>query len=416
MTTNTPDNTQDEIKQLSPKVQERLQNLLQEEYVSEENGELVKEFILELGGNRDDQISDIRLKKYISQFNQILPHNDINLLEADIKGIIRILNGVDSEDISPTTMRDRRVALNKFYRTMFPEMERPNRIWRILNSDATDTTHPDKKDLKRHYDFILPDEVMKMSEAGKTKCRRDELLPLFFYLTGARLKEVQEVKIKHLTRGDSFYKISLLNQKNKNLPPRRNVYLTRLTHLMREWLEQHPRSDDPEAPLICIRQKAYNTKTGEEVKDIGEQMSKKSISKVLEGLAEKAEIDKPVNPHAFRYSMATYYSNFTDLDIKEIADKGGWGSLKQVRGYILDIGEIGDKRRKERQGIKTDLDSRFTVLDKQKCGNCGKVNGPTRDICTCGHALSDRIAREEDEKEVVMVEKTHKGLTEAGLL
>lgn len=212
MTTNTPNNTQDEIKQLSPKVQERLQNLLQQEYVSEENGELVKEFILELGGNREDQISDRRLKKYITQFNQILPHTDINLLEADIKDIIRILNGVDSKDISPTTMRDRRVCLNKFYRTMFPEMERPNRIWRILNSDATDTTHPDKKDLKRHYDFILPDEAMKLSEAGKTKCRRDELLPLFLYLTGARLKEVQEVKIKHLTRGDSFYKISPLKK------------------------------------------------------------------------------------------------------------------------------------------------------------------------------------------------------------
>lgn len=53
---------------LSPEVKNRLQNLLEEDFVSEENGEQVKEFIHELNSVRDDQISDFRLLKYLSQF------------------------------------------------------------------------------------------------------------------------------------------------------------------------------------------------------------------------------------------------------------------------------------------------------------------------------------------------------------
>jgi integrase/recombinase XerD len=401
--------------QLSPRVQKRLKNLLQEDFVSEENKEAVKEFIYRITSVRDDQLSDHRLFKYISQFGQILPHVDYPLMDAGIKEIRLTLNEVDSEDISPTTQRDRRVCLNKFYRTMFfDEAERPTRVWRILKSDITSTSHPKQADLKKQYDFILPDEVMAMSEAANN--RRDALMPLFFYLTGARLKTIKNVTISDLTRSETHYEVALGNKKNKSLVPYREIYPTRLTHLIREWLEVHPRSDDPDAHLFCTLQHGYNPKTGEQKKQKGDEMSRKSISNVLERLAQETELEKASNPHAYRYSMATFFRHFAeDLDIADVAEKGGWGSIEQVRDYILDPDEVENKRRKEAQGIETNIDERLKVLDKRSCGNCGITNPPTRDICgNCGHALSNKVAQKHAEREVVMVETNEKGLQGEG--
>ena len=400
---------------LNPRVQKRLKNLLQEDFVSEENEEAVKEFIYRITSVRDDQLSDHRLFKYLSQFGQILPHVDYPLMEAEIKEIRLTLNEVDSEDISPATQRDRRVCLNKFYRTMFAdEAERPTRVWRILQSDITSTAHPKQADLKKQYDFILPDEVMAMSEAANN--HRDALMPLFFYLTGARLNTIRETTISDLIRGETHYEVGLGNKKNKGLTPYREIYPTRLTHLIREWLEVHPRSDDPDAHLFCTLQHGYNPNTGEQEKEKGDQMSRKSMSNVLERLAERAEIEKPTNPHAFRYSMATFFRHFAeDLDIADIAEKGGWGSIEQVRDYILTAEGVENKRRKEKQGIDTDIDERLKVLDKRNCGNCGLTNPPTREICgDCGHALSNKVAQKHAEREVVMVETNEKGLQGAG--
>jgi site-specific recombinase XerD len=415
-----PDDIQIDIDSdvVSPEIERRTKNLLTENRVSQANADAIIEFFEELSAVPDDQVSDNRIDKYVSQFGQILPHLEFELTEVVMEDVRPLATAINNQDVSPSTKRDRRVCLNKFYNTMFPESNRPARIWRVLNSDVTDTTHPSKREKTRHYDFIFPDEVMKMSAEAENK--RDELMPLFLYLTGARLQTLRDVKIKHLIRHDSHYEMSLLNQKCKSLPPRRTVYETRLTHLIRNWLENHPRNDDPEAHLFCTKEDGYNRKTGEQASKKGDQLSKKRVSQILEKLGKDAGLviegnkrkSKRVNPHSFRYSMATFYNYFTDLEIDDdIMHKGGWKSTKQVKEYVLDPHEIDDFQRKKKQGIDVDIDSRFKVLEKEDCGNCDETNPPTRDICKgCGHALNDKIARERAEKEVVMVETNEKGL------
>jgi site-specific recombinase XerD len=419
-----PDDIQIDIDSsvVSPEVERKTQELLQEQTVFQSDADAIIEFVEELSAIDDKDIKDGRIEKYISQFGQILPHVDFSLMEAQMEDIRPLATAISNQDVAPSTRRDRRVCLNKFYKTVFPEAQRPQRIWRILNSAVTDTTHPDKGDLTRHYDFIFPDEVMEMSaEAGN---KRDQLMPLFLYLTGCRLKTLREVKIKHLERYDTHHKMSLLNQKCKSLPPRRTIYETRLTHLIRNWLENHPRRDDSEAHLFCTLEDGYNRETGEQASKAGDQLSKKRVAQILENLGKAAglviegneEKSKRVNPHSFRYSMATFYNYFTELEIDDdILKKGGWKSTSQVKKYVLDPEEIDDFERKRKQGIETDVPSRFQVLAKQDCGNCNETNPPTRDICKgCGHALNDKIARERAEKEVVMVETNEKGLQGVG--
>ncbi len=392
---------------LSPHIQRRLQNLLDKDYVSPENGEAVEEFIHELNSVRDDQISDYRLEKYLSQFGQILPHTDFKLLEATLEDIGKLADAIDQQDVSATTKRDRRVCLQKFYKTMFPPRDRPPRIWNILDSEVTNTSHPGKKELKRIYDFIFPDEVMAMAKSAKN--RRDALLPLLFYCTGARLEEIRTLQIKDVTRHDTHTTLTLNSQKNKSLRPKRENHLTRCTHLLREWLEYHPRSDNPEAYIFCVLQDSY-TPDGEKAKDRGDQMSRRSISKALERLADNINLDKRHNPHAYRFSMVTYYRKIADWDIGEVADRGGWSDLQQVRDYTLEPDKIEGRDRLLAQGIEPEDDRDLKALDRKKCGNCETIHPPTRDLCTCGHALTDKIARNKTEQEVVVIEKNQKGL------
>jgi len=392
---------------LTPKIQERLDNLLEKEFVSAENGEAVKKFIHRLNAVRDDQISDCRLKKYISQFGQILPHANIELMEATIDDLLPVAEAINQQDVSPTTKRDRRVCLNKFYKTMFPVRERPNRVWTILESEVTNTSHPDQMNLKRQYDFIYPSEVLELSEAAGNF--RDALIPLFFYCTGCRLEALQTVRLKDLKRHDTHITVTLNSQKNKKLRPKRDNHLTRCTHLLRQWLQRHPRSDDPEAYLFCTLQETYD-KDGKMLKKRGDILSKKSIAKALTRLADRTGLDKPHNPHAFRYSMTTYYSEVEGWDVNDVADRGGWGSISQVREYILDLEKYDGRGRLLAQGIEPKSDQKLEALDMRVCGNCEEKLPPTQDLCSCGHALTDKIARETAEKEVVMVERNQKSL------
>jgi integrase len=406
---NNEDNTSDDTDStLSPRVKNRLQNLLQEDYVSEENGEAVQQFIHELNSSPDHRIGDLRLLKYISQFGQILPHTDFPLMEASLEEVSQLATAIDNQDVSPTTKRDRRVCLSKFYKTMFKVRERPARVWDILESEVTNTAHPGQKELERHYDFIFPDEVIEMSKAARN--RRDTLLPLMFYCTGARLEEIRTIQLKDIVRHDTHITVTLNSQKNDNLRPTRDNHLTRCTHLLREWLENHPRSGDPEAYLFCCLQDSHHPDTGEQVKRRGDIMDRRSISDALDRLAEWTDLDKRHNPHAFRFSMATYYKKVAGWDINDIADRGGWGDLNTVRGYILDLDKVKGRNRLLAQGITPEDQNELDSLDMKKCGNCGEELPPTRDLCTCGHALTDKIARKRASKEVVMIEKNQKGL------
>jgi integrase len=393
---------------LSPEVKNRLQNLLEEDFVSEENGEQVKEFIHELNSVRDDQISDFRLLKYLSQFGQILPHVDFSLKEATLDQVNDLAVAIDSQDVAATTKRDRRVCLNKFYRTMFKVRNRPTRVWDILESEVTDTSHPGRKEKKRHYDFIYPDEVMEMSNAARNK--RDALLPLLFYCTGARLDAIRTLQVKDIERKETHFTITLNSQKNDNLRPTRDNHLTRCTHLLREWLEHHPCSDDPEAYLFCSTQGSYNHQ-GEQVKDRGDIVTRKTISKALDRLADRVDLDKRHNPHAFRFSMVTFYRKVVDgWDIGMVADRGGWKNLQQVREYTLELDKIKGRDRLVAQGVEPEDGEDLEALDKRTCSNCQTVQPPTKDLCDCGHALTDKVARQQSEQEIVMIERNQKGL------
>ena len=87
----------------------------------------------------------------------------------------------------------------------------------------------------------------------------------------------------------------------------RRIRLVNLAADLLDWLNHNPFNGDPDSPVwVNI----------ERNKD--HQMSYRYINKVLKDTARRAGVKKPVNPHNFRHSRATYMAQFlTEAQLKE---------------------------------------------------------------------------------------------------
>lgn len=123
--------------------------------------------------------------------------------------------------------------------------------------------------------------------------------------TGARIGELIDLKIRDIEDHKHGKKIIIQGKTGS----RRVPLISAVPHF-RAWLNNHPRSDDRDAPLWV--------NLGTSTRNPNEKMQYRAITKRLEKAAEKAGIDKPVNPHHFRHSRATYLaSRFTESQLCE---------------------------------------------------------------------------------------------------
>jgi len=80
------------------------------------------------------------------------------------------------------------------------------------------------------------------------------------------------------------------------------------------WVGEHPCKNDDEAALFC----RMDTE-----KHYGEHMTDEAARKRLNRLKDKVGLDKPVHPHAFRHSRASYMKKsdkYDDMHIEQVMD------------------------------------------------------------------------------------------------
>jgi site-specific recombinase XerD len=404
--------TNADLTELPDSVLTRLQNLKEEDSVSEQQGAEAEEFIYKLHCVRDDQIGEKRLLKYLSQLSMIYEKIDFSLKTASVEKFNNeLIPAIKKEDVSPSTKRDRRVAISKFYKTIWPvNGQRPRWVWEILESEITDLTHPKQSNLERDYDFIWPQEVLEL--VGAASNDRDALLPLFLYESGARISTVRELKYGEVIVHEDYVEFDLGNKKNKELPQNRTIYLTKCHHLVQEWIESHP-TNDPDDFFFCRLEDSGYGHEG------GNQLSRRSITNALDRLADRINLNKKNNAHAFRASMATYLKKIATHEgegwtLNMIAERGGWGTTRTIRdSYLLDVDEINGNDRKRVQGVQEERDFSEDPLKSRTCPSCGSMRCPTRVICpNCGYELREAEVRMEPDREVVIIERGNERVIE----
>ncbi|MEM3722752.1 MAG: tyrosine-type recombinase/integrase, partial [Candidatus Bathyarchaeia archaeon] len=154
-----------------------------------------------------------------------------------------------------------------------------------------------------------------------------------------------------------------------------------------EWLDDHPRRTDPDAPLWCSL--APNHK--------GERLSYRHFRLIIKYTAKKAGLRKEVWPYLFRHSTLTALAKvFTEARLEQFA---GWvhGSKMSARYVHLSARDL-ENAILELHGLARPRHG-IDVLQLAACPRCGCKNAPSLVRCSfCGFVLDRELAAKIEEE------------------
>ena len=322
-------------------------------------------------------IGKLRVKKYqnlLSKLSEWLVKKFDKANKEDIEKVVKIIN---EKDYSDWTKRDYKVAIKKFYKWLNGGEEFPKTVrWIKLNSSF-------KKTLPQ--DLLTEDEIKRMIQYSSSL--RNKAFVMTLYETGCRIGEMLSLRVKNV----QFEKQStVLNVTGKTGD--RRVLVIMATPYLRDWLNNHPESKNPDSPLWIMAN--------------GEQLNNGSVRALLEKIKDKAGIKKRIYPHLFRHSRATHLANYlTEAQMKEYL---GWTQSSDMPSvYVHLSGRDTDKAIRKMNGLKVEEKEDRNELKPQECMRCNEINKATAKFCDkCGAILDFKTAidfeeQRKDEKDIL---------------
>jgi integrase len=349
---------------------EAIQRLIDNSSISSENKAHIQNYV----NDHLSQISEARLYKstYILIRIAKLLKKDFNKVnKKDIQKLVEKIN--DNKEFSDWTKHDYKVQIKKFYKWLKGNNEfYPEEVRWIKAGNI-------KLNEKLPENLISEEEVLKLIQTADHP--RNKAFIAILYDSGARIGEILTMKIRNVNF-DNYGAIIKVTGKTGD----RRIRLTFSTPYLAEWLNRHPRRENPDESLWVTL--ASNSK--------GKPLDYASVRKMLIEIAKKAGVSEDkVNPHNFRHSRATWYaSKLTEAQMKELF---GWRQdSKMASIYVHLSGRDIDKAVLQAHGtLPKEEESKKTKLSPKKCYRCGKENPPTNMYCgNCGEPLDFNKLRE----------------------
>jgi integrase len=224
------------------------------------------------------------------------------------------------------------------------------------------------------------------SVANDTSARPHELLSL-------RIKDVK-FKLADST-GKQYAEVHLLESKTKP----RTVPLIFSLPYVKDWIESHPKGNDPNAFLFPSLAD-YN---------FGDQLSENALYKQYTRTYKnryfpsllfeptiperdkaylKNMLTKPWNPYVIRHSALTAKSKI--LKESTLRDHAGWSMMSRMPSvYLHYLGNEASNSLLEAYGIEKHNQKEIDILKTKSCPNCGEENRPDSRFCArCKMVLS----------------------------
>jgi site-specific recombinase XerD len=378
-------------------------NLTAEEkdYVSSHNEELLREFYQSIKGGRGR--TKKREKWYLGKWKQLLKR----YIDSEEDGIqtekldeltrleyAQILDNLKEDkekDYADNTVDDFKSAIRMFYKSRYMEFQRPDRVKEILQAPVMRDQKESEKEKKRVRNILTPQQVRKMCKAAENP--RDSLLPIFLFDCGARTEEVEELSVGSVNRRTSPWEVTFHDAKNNK--DDRDLPMVHCQEKLRNWIENHPDSDNPNAPLWVVL-----TNSGQAEK--GTKMSQENINDRLKHLADEANL-KDIDPdtvtvYDFRHSSATFRGTELGLGIQQMMWWFAWLKPSRAKTYCKDDNERMKNAIKERHGFDVEEDDQETSLDTKWCGRCESERSADAQYCpVCSLPLDSETAIKDSE-------------------
>jgi len=312
----------------------------------------------------------VRVVKYLytlATIAQWLPEEFNKVTRLDIE---KLVNKVERSGYAEWTKHDYRVTLKKFFRWLrhcedgYP----PEVKWIRTTIQKNRTKMPEE--------LLIPEEVQAMITAATTV--RDKALIASLYESGCRISKLLNIQMKQIQEHTHGFQITVRGKKG----PRRLLLIACAPYLA-AWLNEHPRREDPQAPLWISED--YRA----------EQLKYARVSAILETVAKRASVRKAVNPHNFRHSRATHLAkHLTEAQMNEYM---GWVQGSDMPStYVHLSGRDVDHALLKLNNISV-ADEKGTTeeFSLKNCSRCKLSNPPANKFCShCGMILDEKTAND----------------------
>ncbi|MGH9985347.1 MAG: hypothetical protein ACRD8W_15510 [Nitrososphaeraceae archaeon] len=205
----------------------------------------------------------------------------------------------------------------------------------------------------------------------------------------ARPHEILSLKIKDIvfkSVGDKQYAEVLVNGKTGT----RHLPLIDSLPYIKEWLDQHPQRNNPDAYFICsLDRKAFASQTTvRSLYWIYKQYQNNYFPRLLKNSTLPKEdkqkiqqlLKKPWNPYIRRHSALTEKSVFLKEHV--LRQHAGWSPRSQMHlKYLHYFGNESSESILETYGIITKEDKHSNCLRSKQCPNCNEPNKPDSKFC-----------------------------------
>ena len=234
-------------------------------------------------------------------------------------------------------------------------------------------------------DMLDRDEMQAMRDAARND--RDKALFDFLLFTGQRKYAALSLRWKDLDLENERFRLNTDTTNGQGLKGAHDVAKWRpllgAAGSVRDWKHSHPDSDDGDALV-------FTASPSHPAYDPQSSMSENGPNRILSKLADRADVDKPTNPHAMKHNFATMAYLVYDVDTQDIKTQLGHVPGSDV--FETTYAHLSDKDTAERIedafGVESSEEEKKS-LTPARCGTCGEGQPPGAKACrNCGEVFT----------------------------
>lgn len=314
------------------------------------------------------------LEGYINRLMHIAQYVQLSTADADDinRTMTKLRNGIDfhKDKRAKSTIRVLQSHCRRFYA-----------YHGDLGVDKDDISMYNQEDTSVDpCDMLTREEIQQVKDAVEHP--RDNAIVHLLLYTGMRNTALRSLRVKDVDIESGVYYLnsdaSGLKNADKNGGARP---LLGAKAAVRDWLKYHP-EPEPENYLIT-------GKPSYSVVDPTRQVSWTTITRVMQQVDEKTDIDKPLNPHALRHNFVTICKR--DYEIPDETVKYLIGHAQESRVMETTYAHLSDQDHIERAEVAFGIreDDSDSPLTPDVCDVCGASLDPNAKACAaCGVAFT----------------------------
>jgi len=317
------------------------------------------EYVAPDGEQRDFAISTVQ--SYLRAMRKVAERALPNLLDVSAKTFNDTINAMHTGEnpnvkdggLAKTTLAITQSAAQTFF--WYFGLVHPKQI----------NVYQKSKEPKHDEFDLFSREDVKALRANVDRLRDRVLLELLLN-TGQRISAIQGLRIKDIDIEAGVFSLNTEREGLKGAADRsKKRPLLGAKPFLANWLEVHPLAGEPDAFLFVGDPDHHYT-------DLDQPLCQGTIRRMLKGTAERADVEKPVNPHNFRHYWTTMMKQDYGLNDEEIkyllGHKRTGNGVNRVYNHSMDATLQMNTERKV--GIREEQKAK--PLTPDACVECGE--------------------------------------------